>query len=327
MNTFKSTAKRQYALMKILKGSGFAGVIAMMAFVIMATTSVRAQQYPQYSQYMFNMLNINPAYAGNRPCDNITFLGRKQWVGLDGAPVSGSISWDRRKEDSNVGYGAQLYYDKIGLEQTVGLQAFYSYRIAFQSSSLTLGLDAGMVNYRGNFSQADTWDPDRVFQEDVSTWKPTVGFGILYAGESYYAGFSIPTLLRRSVTTATDTIYGKFGSTNNYFLTGGYIFRLSDAVKLKPSVLLKATKGAPVQCDLNLNVWLQDIIGAGVSFRAGDALIGMVEFQLSPQWRVGYAYDYTLSDLTHYNSGTHEIMLRYEFGGNKIVKVPSPRYY
>jgi len=117
-----------------------------------------------------------------------------------------------------------------------------------------------------------------------------------------------------------------FGANNHYFLTGGYLFTLSPVIKLKPSVLIKAVKGATVQYDFNLNGWFHDILGVGVSYRTGDAFVGMVEFQVLPQLRIGYSYDYTISDLKSYNKGTHEIMLRLELGGAS-KEVQSPRYY
>jgi type IX secretion system PorP/SprF family membrane protein len=294
--------------------------------LFVASGSLKAQQEPMYSQYMFNLLHINPAYAGNRTVDNVTLMYRNQWLGVDGAPVTGTLSWDRRKEESNVGYGLQIYNDRLGVEKTSGLQAFYSYRIPFDRSFLSFGLSAGVLNYRAAFSQVTTTqNGDPLFQEDVSAILPTVGIGFLYATENWYAALSVPALLKTKVTAHNNQV--TTGANNHYFLTTGYLFKVSESFKLKPSVLLKAVTGAPLEYDFNLNGWIQDIVGVGVSYRTGDAFVGMFELQMTPNIRIGYAYDYLISNLKNYNKGTHELLLRYEFLPAKSKRILSPRYY
>ena len=301
-------------------------LLITLGFLFIAASSLKAQQEPMYSQYMFNMVQINPAYAGNRAVDNVTTMFRKQWVGIEGAPTTATLSWDRRELGSNVGYGAQIYTDQIGIESTVGVQGFYSYRLPFASSSLTLGLSAGVLNYRAEYTKLSTTTAgDPLFAENINGFRPSIGFGALYATEKWYAGFSIPALLQTKISASNIAI--TTGANNHYFLTGGYIFDATPEIKLKPSVLLKAVQGAPLEADMNMNAWFRDIIGLGVSYRTGDALIGMFEVQLSPQIRLGYAYDYLLSQLKTYSKGTHELMLRYEFGSPKTQQVLSPRYY
>lgn len=297
---------------------------------------VNAQQEPMYSQYMFNMLHINPAYAGHRAVNSFTLLGRNQWVGLAGAPKTVSASWDARSDESNVGYGAQVYYDQLGIEKTTGIQGFYSYQIPFNNSSLTFGVSGGVLNYRAAYTEAAAGaygthpiDPgDPLFQQDASGWLPTAGFGMLYSAERWYVGLSVPALLHTKVQAANYVNQSSTGADNHYFLTGGYIFNLSQAIKLKPSMLIKAVRGAPIEYDFNLNGWLNDVIGLGISYRTGDAVVGMFEVQITPKVRLGYAYDYTISDLKSYNRGTHELMLRFEMPkSGKREKTYSPRYY
>ena len=273
-----------------------------------------AQQEQMYSQYMFNMLHINPAYAGNRGAsDNITGLYRKQWVGFTGAPTTGTLSWDRRAEDSNIGYGLEIYNDKLGIETTNGMQAFFSYFIPFENSFLSFGLSGGVLNYRAAYSESDIIDSnDPQYQADVNGWLPTAGFGVLFATDSWYMGFSIPALLHTKIDVSDYLNENGFGASNHYFLTGGYIFDCSDYIKVKPSALIKAVKGSPIQFDLNTNVWYNDYIGAGISYRINDALVAMFELQVLPQLRIGYSYDYTLTSIKAYSRGTHEVMLRYE---------------
>ena len=290
---------------------------------------ISAQQTPMYSQYMFNMLNINPAYAGNRAVNNITALYRDQWVGFEGRPVTAVISWDRRQSESNVGYGLQLYDDRLGIESTTGLQGFYSYRIPFDQNVLTFGLSLGLLNFKAAYTETTIIDAgDPAFAQNESVWLPTAGFGMLVAGEKWYGGFSIPGLLKtKSFYNDRERTALTQGANYHYFLTGGYVFEMSDAIKLKPSLLFKAVAGAPLQVDVNLNSWWNDCVGLGISCRTGEAVVGLVELQVNPHIRLGYAYDYTISKLNQFNQGSHELMLRYEFELDKVVEIFSPRYY
>ena len=271
-----------------------------------------------YSQYMFNMLHINPAYAGSRAADNITLLYRNQWIGLAGAPKTGAFSWDKRADDSNVGYGLEVYSDKLGIETTTGFQAFYSYHLPFENSYLSLGLSGGLLNYRAAYSEAVTnTGGDPVYQTDINSWLPTAGFGMVYVTPVWYVGLSIPALLNTKVSAKGAVTSSGFGANNHYFLTGGYDFVLDENMKLKPSVMIKAVKGSPVQYDINTMWWFKDKLGLGVSYRHADAVVGLLEVQITPKLRLGYSYDYTISDFRTYNQGTHELMLRWEIPNSK----------
>jgi type IX secretion system PorP/SprF family membrane protein len=294
--------------------------------VFLFSFSLKAQYEPMYSQYMFNLVTINPAYTGNRAVDNITLMYRNQWTGIQGAPNTRILSWDRRHEESNVGYGLQIYSDRLGVENSLGAQGFYSYRISFYDSFLSFGLSAGALNYRSAFSEVVTTQPgDPLFQEDLKVFMPTVGIGFLYGSEKWYVGFSAPTLLNTRISVSNQAITSR--STNHLFLTAGKVFEMNEVLKLKPSILLKAISGAPLQYDLNLNAWFNDAIGIGLSYRTNDAIVGMFELQANQNFRIGYAYDYTISPLNSYNSGTHELMLRYEFNKRTGSRILSPRYY
>jgi type IX secretion system PorP/SprF family membrane protein len=289
---------------------------------------LEAQQQPMYAQYMFNTLNINPAYAGHRGVPNATMLLRRQWVDFPGAPTTGSFSYDQRVTDQNFSWGAQMYFDHIYIERTSGAQGFFSYHAPFENSTLTLGLSAGMLNYNVNYGRAfalDAGDPQT--QAVVNAVLPTFGFGALWSSERFYLGFSSPALLRTKYNVAGQPLISRAGAEGHYFLNGGGVFRSASNVVIKPSFLLKAVSGAPVQADLNLNVWLYDVIGGGISYRTEDAVYGMLEFQLTDKLRFGYAYEHNISRLVNFNQGSHEIMLRYEWGRSIKDKVLSPRYY
>ncbi|HET7733390.1 MAG TPA: type IX secretion system membrane protein PorP/SprF [Paludibacter sp.] len=313
------TAKQSLLKIKFICGICF----------LLISASLKAQQEPMYSQYMFNMLQINPAYAGNRVVDNITTVYRKQWINIPGAPTTATLSWDKRQAGTNVGYGLQVYNDKISIENTSGLQGFYSYRLPFEDSFLSFGLSGGVLYYNAALSQVKTTEGgDPLLQEDVERVLPTAGFGLLYGSEKWYVGFSIPALFRTKANGSGINASYSIGANNHYFLTGGYVFDISENFELKPSVLMKAVVGAPIQFDYNVNGWINKVVGLGVSYRTGDAIVGMIEFQVSPEFQLGYAYDYTISNLNNFTKwGTHELILRYEFAGPKSKRILSPRYY
>lgn len=289
---------------------------------------VACQQQPMYSQYMFNMLNINPAYAGNREVANINMLYRNQWAGFPGAPKTGSFSYDNRKVGSNIGYGIQLYNDQIGIEKTTGLNGFYSLKIPFDQSTLAIGIGFGILNYQANFQSTNpviTGDPS--LQTSMNGFLPAASFGVLYSREHWYIGLSTPALLKTKINVQNFADVSYNGAESHYYLTGGYGFDVSENIKLKPSVLFKAVSGAPIQADLNLNVWLNNILGIGVSCRLSESYLSMIEIQITPQFRLGYSYDYNFSKLVSGNRGTQELMLRFEFGSMELSNVASPRYF
>ena len=291
--------------------------------------SAEAQQEPMYSQYMFNMLNINPAYAGSRGVGSATALYRNQWVGIQGAPQTSSLSYDMALKEKKIGLGFQLYDDRLGIERTTGLNVSYAFRIQLtESGTLSLGLQAGLLNYRANYAEVRTFQPnDPSFNQNISGLLPAAAAGIYYNSDKFYIGLSTPALLQTKLShDNTADVASVTGRDLHLYLASGFVMNLSQDLALKPSVLVKAVSGAPVEFDLNANLWIQNILSIGASYRTGDAMVGMVELQLSNQLRMGYAYDKTFSDLGTLNTGSHELMLRYEFGRSK-GKVASPRYF
>jgi type IX secretion system PorP/SprF family membrane protein len=301
--------------------------LSIFVLVIFMSTGVFAQQIPRYSQYMFNMLNINPAYAGNRDVATVNMLIRRQWVNFPGAPFSGSATYDKRISGSNSSFGGPIYSDRIGIEQTNGVQGFYSFTAPFENASLAIGTSLGILNYSINYARSNPFDVgDPNLQMSINGYLPTAGLGMLYSRERWYVGFSAPALLKTKINSNNQSVIRQARADGHFFLTGGYIMPISEMLTIKPSVLLKAVSGAPIQADLNANIWYGDLLGAGVSYRHKESLVGMLELQLNPLLRIGYSYDHTTSRLTYYNNGTHELMLRMELGGS-IKAVTSPRYY
>ena len=297
---------------------------------ILFINTATAQTEPMYSQYMYNMLGVNPAYAGNREATSLNFFQRRQWVGIAGAPQTTSVSVDGASSDNKFGWGVQLYDDKLGVEKADGANLMLSTHIQVSDKGiLSGGLSLGLMNYRldlmnvqGRFTPSDP-----AFYANFNKWLPDVGLGIYYNTDKFYAGISVPNVLksRLSAFDVMNSGIQKVNSTHLFFTTG-YVFDVSDEVKIKPSTMIKAVSGAPIEADLNTNVWLKDVIGLGFSYRTGDAMVGMAEAQVSENLRIGYAYDMTISPLKYYNNGSHEMMMRYEFGNNKS-KVKSTRYF
>jgi hypothetical protein len=301
-----------------------------LVIMLLAYTNSNAQTEPMYSQYMYNMLGVNPAYAGSREASSFNLFQRRQWVGLQGAPQTTSVSIDQSMLDKRAGWGIQLYDDKLGVEKADGINLMASTRIRVSENGiLSGGLSFGVMNYRIDLMNVTgRYTPsDPAFYTNFNKWLPSVGLGLYYNTDNFYAGVSIPNLLKSRLT-AFDVMRSGLQKVNkkHIFLTTGMVFAISDDIKLKPSTMIKMVEGAPIEADLNTNVWLREIIGLGVSYRTGDAVIGMAEIQVNENLRFGYGYDVTISPLKYYNNGSHEIMIRYEFGNFK-TKIKSTRYF
>ena len=252
-----------------------------------------AQTEPMYSQYMFNMLGVNPAYAGSREASSFNFFQRSQWIGLQGAPQTTSFSFDQSILNKRAGWGIQFYDDKIGVEKADGINIMGSTRIQVSENGiLSGGLSLGLMNYRidlmnvtGRFTPNDP-----AFYSNLNKWMPSLGLGVYYNTDNFYAGVSIPNILKSRLT-AFDLIRSGLQKVNqkHIFLTTGIVIPINEDLKLKPSTMIKMVEGAPIEADLNTNVWLRDIIGLGVSYRTGDAVIGMAEIQANQNLRFGYA--------------------------------------
>ena len=304
----------------------------MIAFIVILlnNSKVYAQTEPMYSQYMYNMLGVNPAYAGNREATSFNFFQRRQWVGLAGAPQTTSVSLDGAFNDNKLGWGVQAYDDKLGVERADGVNMMMATHIQVSDKgTLSGGLSMGLMNYRIDLLnvQGRYTPSDPAFYSNFNKWLPAVGLGIYYNTDKFYAGFSVPNVLKSRLT-AFDVMNSGIQKVNSthLFFTSGYVFDVNEDVKIKPSTMIKAVGGAPIEADFNTNVWLKNVIGLGFSYRTGDAMVAMAEAQINNNLRVGYAYDITISPLKYYNNGSHELMFRYEFGNNN-TKIKSTRYF
>lgn len=282
------------------------------------------QQDAMFSQYMFTMLNVNPAYAGSRDVLSATALRRWQWVNVDGAPRTTMFAADMPIMNEKIGVGLVVLSDRIGVTNTTGLYGSGAYRIRLRKGTLAMGLSAGFAQYKADFvSLENVSSGDPLFMQNVNKLMPNFGTGVYYNTDKYYVGLSAPHLMNNKLTkeSVSQSIQKR-----HMFLTGGVVLKATELIKLKPSTLIKYVPGAPLQFDANLNVWYDDRIGLGASYRTGDAVVAMLELQLNNQLRLGYAYDISLTGLSQYTSGSHELMLRYEFGFEKS-KMITPRYF
>jgi type IX secretion system PorP/SprF family membrane protein len=295
-----------------------------------AGKSAMAQQEAMYTQYMFNMLAINPAYAGSRNVASVTALYRDQWVGMEGAPRTGTLTLDAPLDDKHLGLGIQVYNDRIGITNTTGGYFSYAYRIRFDQGTLAFGLQGGLSQYRADFTSValNTGSPvDVAFSQNINKMLLNFGTGIYYSTDRFYLGLSSPQLLNNKLSDLTVQEDNSFaGQHLHVFLATGYVFPVNEDLNFKPSVLLKGVRGAPLEADLNATLWIRDVIAIGAQYRTEASIAGLIELQVSPQFKIGYAYDSSTTKLVQYNSGSHEIMLRYEFGFPK-GKILSPRYF
>jgi type IX secretion system PorP/SprF family membrane protein len=275
---------------------------------------------------MFNMSAINPAYVGSRGVVNLNYLGRSQWSGITGAPKTNTISIDGSNLKGNMGLGVQVYNDQIGVFKRNGLNLMASSRVKISENGiLSGGIQLGVLNQRKNYTDVvNIYDKnDAKFQENKSVTDATLGAGVYYNTDNFYAGVSMPNVLNSTDMNSSGI---QKVSIKHLYITAGYVFDLSEDVKIKPSSLMKVVSGAPIEFDFNTNLWLKDMIGLGVSYRTGDAIVGMAELQLNKNLRIGYAYDYTFSALKAFTTGSNEVMFRYEFG-KEAKNIKSTRYF
>lgn len=291
--------------------------------------TAQAQQEAMYSQYMFNGLYLNPAYAGSHDYFSTTLMYRKQWVSFEGSPQSGSFAIDGPIKGKNMGLGFIGGYDKLGVTTQTDFFLNYSYHLKLGKGKLSFGLKGGVSQYKAKLTDLVYWDQnDQIFSSDLAgKIVPKFGFGAYYYHQKYYVGLSVPTILAFDPGNNFSFDISKSSELRrHYYLTGGGIFTINDEWKFKPSTLVKVLPTAPVQVDLNMAFLYKDMIWIGSSFRTGDAVSFIAEYQANLHFRVGYAYDMTFSKLRNYSNGTHEIMIGYDFGKD-FVKVKTPRFF
>jgi type IX secretion system PorP/SprF family membrane protein len=304
-------------------------------FLLLVGFSSIAQQDAQYTQYMYNTVAINPAYAGNRGMLSAVALHRSQWVGLDGAPETQSLSVHSPVGLGRLGLGLSIVNDKLGPSSETYFNGDISYTIETGvDSKLSFGLKLGGHVLDVDFNKLNIFDPtDAAFQENIDNrFTPNIGTGVYYHTDKFYAGLSAPNLLRNE----------HFEPSNNnnnansfiaaerihYYLTTGYVFDINPSLKFKPSTMVKAVAGAPLQVDVTANFLISEKLTLGAAYRLDAAVSGLIGYQVSDQFQVGLAYDRETTDLgnTVYNDGSFEVFLRFELFSS-YDRLLTPRFF
>lgn len=284
------------------------------------------QQDAQFTQYMYNTININPAYAGSRGTMSIFALHRTQWVGLDGAPTTNTASINTPISNSNLGLGVSFVNDKIGPTNENTISADLSYTIPISENfKLSFGMKATANMFNLNVNKLNPVDQDDPkFQNLSNVITPNIGTGIYYHSDNAYLGLSVPNFIQTN--RYGDNEVAIFKEKMNFYLIGGYVFDLSDNLKFKPAFLTKLVQGSPLQVDLSANFYINEKFTLGLAYRWSAALSTMIGFQVIDGMYIGYGYDLETTNLDNYNSGSHELFLRYEIFKNND-KIITPRYF
>jgi len=288
-----------------------------------------AQQDPLFSQYMFNKLAVNPAYAGSREALSIDAIYRYQWVNIPGAPQTFSGSLHSPLSNPHIGLGINMYNDLIGATINQGAMATFSYRILFPDSKLAFGLQAGVKNSDILWSKVNPYDiEDPLYLAEMKNRAvPDANFGIYYYTNKYYIGLSSKQLFQNQM--GIVNVNGKDQFTKllrHFYGMAGAALPVSDGVVFRPSILAKFVKNAPPQLDLNLSLLLADFVWLGASYRTERALSVMTEFLATRNLRIGYAYDIWFNELQVHNKGSHEVRLGVDLDVFRF-RMMTPRYF
>ena len=325
----------------------------ILAGLLICVGQLYAQQDPMFTKYMFNSLWYNPAYAGSNDHMSVTLLHRSQWIGLEGAPTTQTFTIHTPLENEKVGLGFNLVNDKIGPTNTLIANISYAYRIPIGYGKLAFGLQAGIHNFRANWSKLNVIDPDPNFQENPNKWLPNFGAGIYYYTNRFYAGFGVPQLIEYDLSPkqVDNDIYAK-QYRHYYFSMGGAMNLNGPDLVFKPSILIKnvgllskfnkeevfQSVTAPTEFDLDLSLLFYQTFWVGTAFRSAfeafdqerstyDSFDIWVNYLMNNGFRIGAAYDFSLpKELRSRNNGSFELMLGYEFD-YKTKKVVTPRYF
>ncbi len=311
--------------------------LTLLILILLGTFSSKAQQDPQYTQYMYNTEVVNPAYAGNREALSFGLLYRTQWVNFgDGAPNTGTFTVNS-PVGYNMGLGLSVVSDRIGPAVETNLNIDYSYSIpTSETSKLSFGLKAGLDILDVDFNKLNLpeyptgQDPYFANNNIDNKLQPQIGAGIYFNTDKFYAGLSVPNFLTTKhfdksslANTAVETTAAE---RMHYFLIAGYVFDLSDNLKFKPATLFKMVSGSPLQADVSANFLLYDKFTVGAAYRWSAAMSGLVGFQATDQIFIGFAYDYQTTDIEAYSDGSYEVMLRFELF-NRPERVLTPRFF
>lgn len=301
--------------------------IIILLLVIVGVPSLYAQQESQYTQYMYNTMTLNPGYTGTRDAISILGIYRTQWVGLDGAPKTTSVSVAAPINPKGDGLGLTIENDRIGPADETTFSASYAYALHLRNNIiLSLGIKAGGTSMKVDYDKLKIYEPDNQLEGVLSKFSPNIGAGAFLYTEKWYVGISAPNILE---TKFYDDIKRSVASEKmHFYLIGGYVFDVSDDVKFKPATLIKRVNGSPLSVDLSANFFFNDKFTLGAAYRVDASLSALAGFNITEGLHIGYAYDYDTHNLGRYNSGSHEIFLRFEIMSTvRRSSCNCPRYF
>lgn len=303
------------------------GVI--LACLLLAGKNGFSQQYPVYSQYIFNGLILNPAYAGSHVQFSATAMYRNQWLNFEGAPKTLTFTGHTTLNKGRTGVGLLVSNDQIGSYSNNNIFGSYAYIINAPFGTLALGLQAGFNHVRADFSELNLQNPDDPsFMGQVNDLKPNFGTGAYFHNDLFFVGFSIPFLLNNKISNEFESVINEIREARYYYIHSGIMIPLDrmKTVQFNPSVLIRAQEGSPISADINASFIFYEVFSAGASHRSGDAIITFLDIKLSEGFHFGYSYDWTTSDIGRFSNGTHEFALNYRFrirGVHRNVECPS----
>jgi type IX secretion system PorP/SprF family membrane protein len=305
-------------------------ILSLSLVLVVITTS--AQQVATYSQYMFNMLAINPAYAGSHNLLSATALARFQNVGLPGAPNTQTFSAHSPLKHKRMALGFLVVHDKLSIISQTGVNVSYAYRIPVSTKgTLSFGLQGGVSIYNAEYTSLDIYSntnpnaaSDPAFSQDIRESRPNIGAGVYYTTQYAYLGFSMPHMINNAFDRGENyqTVY----QNKPVIITGGYVFEINRLLKLKPNFLFKLIDGQPVEFDINANLLMDDVLWVGLSYKSSKQVGLLTQLQLTDQIQFGYSYTITAGPIRVVELGSHEVMLNYRFKFNK-KGVITPRYF
>ena len=283
-----------------------------LVIVMVSTVSVSAQLLPVYSQFPNNLMFINPAAAGLDSNIQLSSIYRRQWVSIPGAPVTAAFAMSYPGKNK-FGFGLQMYADKLGIESNNSIEAMMSYHVQLSATTrMSMGFQFGYRSYRANRRAVDVIDPnDPGFQSDINFSMPAAGFGLHVFGETSFLGISVPSFLLRTQDQKKfgNSVYASTIGQMPFFISAGKNFTIQPQLSLSSTVLFRLIGRQPFQFEINHLLWLNPKFGAGLGYRSSEALIGLVQFNASSQFRIGYAYDYSVNKLGAFNQGGHELLI------------------
>lgn len=305
--------------------------VLVVVLIVASAGWTQAQQNPVYSQYIFNGLVINPAYAGSHVQFSATAMYRNQWVNFEGAPKTFSFSAHTTLLKNKIGVGLLATNDEIGSYKNQSLFGSYAFIIKSPIGTLAMGLQAGFNLTSADFSglNLDDFD-DPSFAGFDNKIKPNFGAGAYFHNDYLFAGFSVPFLLNNNISSDAEALLNEIKEARYYYLHGGLILPLDRAktVQLNPTILIRAQEGSPLSMDINAGFIFYDVFSIGASYRNIDAIITYIDLKISEQFHFGYSYDWTTSDINKFSQGTHEFMLNYRFRIRKLHgNVECPSYF